>query len=79
VFHLSPIGVDEARSRAVHDGPPLSLVASRQVQVEASGEGSRITVTATLGKPVPPAGPGEAVRKTLVFHLVAGLFDLSRR
>ena len=78
VFHLSPIPADEARGRVARGGLPLSLVASRQTRVEESGEGSRITIEATLKGPVPPAGPGEAVRKTLVFHLVSELFELSR-
>jgi len=78
VFHRSPIPKDEARGRLAQGGPPLSLIASREVRIEDSGTGSRITIEATFAKPVPPAGPGEAVRKTLVFHLVAGLFDLSR-
>jgi hypothetical protein len=45
--------------------------------VEAEPGGSLITIRATLAD-VPPAGPGEAVRKTLVFHLVSELFELSR-
>jgi hypothetical protein len=78
VFHLSPIPADEARVRVAPGGPPLSLVASRETRVEESGEGSRITIEATLAGPVPPSGPTEAVRKTLVFHLVSELFELSR-
>jgi hypothetical protein len=78
VFHLSPIPADEARGRVGQGGLPLSLVASRETRVEESGEGSRITIETTLAGPIPPAGPAEAVRKTLVFHLVSELFELSR-
>jgi hypothetical protein len=78
VYHRSPIPKEEARGRVVRGGPPLSLIASREVRIEDSAAGSKITIEATFAQPVPPAGPGEAVRKTLVFHLVTGLFDLSR-
>ncbi len=77
VFHLSPVGPDAARDRLGRDAPPLLLVSSREERVEAVPEGSLITIRATLAD-VPPAGPGEAVRKTLVFHLVSELFELSR-
>ncbi|HEX5855574.1 MAG TPA: hypothetical protein VFZ57_08135 [Thermoanaerobaculia bacterium] len=78
VFHLSPIAADEARGRVARGGRPLSLVASRETRIEESAEGSRITIEATLKGPLPPAGPAEPVRKTLVFHLVSELFELSR-
>jgi hypothetical protein len=78
VFHLSPVAADKARTRIARETPPYSLVASRELRVEESGAGSRLGIHATLAGPVPPAGPGEAVRKTLVFHLVSELFELSR-
>jgi hypothetical protein len=53
-------------------------VASRKLRVEESGAGSRLSIHPTLAGAGPPAGPGEAVRKTLVFHLVSELFELSR-
>jgi len=77
VFHLSPVAPLEARERVGRDPLPLILVSSRTQQVEAVPGGSRVTIRATLAD-VPPAGPGEAVRKTLVFHLVSELFELSR-
>ncbi|HEX7528288.1 MAG TPA: hypothetical protein VF425_04210, partial [Thermoanaerobaculia bacterium] len=77
VFHWSPVAPPEARQRAGRDAHPLVLVSSREERVEAAPGGSLITIRATLAD-VPPAGPGEAVRKTLVFHLVSELFELSR-
>jgi N-acetyltransferase len=77
VFHLSPVAPDEARGRVGRDALPLILVSSREERVEAAPGGSLITIRATLSD-VPPAGPGEAVRKTLVFHLVSELFELGR-
>jgi len=78
VFHLSPVAPREARERVGRDPVPLILVSSREERVEeAASGGSRITIRATLAD-VPPEGPGEAVRKTLVFHLVSELFELSR-
>jgi hypothetical protein len=76
VFHLSPVAPLEARKRAGRDPVPLLLVSSREERVEAAAGGSLISIRATLAD-VPPAGPGEAVRKTLVFHLVSELFELS--
>ena len=55
---------------------PASLVASRDAVVEAVPGGSRIALTARLHEPVPATGPGEAVRKTLVFHLAMELLGL---
>jgi hypothetical protein len=78
VFHISPVATDDARRRSVRERPAYSLVASRELRVEESGAGSRLSIHATLAGPVPPAGPGEAVRKTLVFHLVSELFEVSR-
>ncbi|MDL2716974.1 MAG: hypothetical protein PT977_04400 [Acidobacteriota bacterium] len=77
VFHLSPVAPLEAKERVGRDPLPLILVSSREERVEeAASGGSRITIRATLAD-VPPEGPGEAVRKTLVFHLVSELFELS--
>jgi hypothetical protein len=78
VFHMSPAAADKARRRIARETPSYSLVASRELRVEESGAGSRLSIHATLAGPVPPAGPGEAVRKTLVFHLVSELFELTR-
>jgi hypothetical protein len=78
VFHMSPVAADEARSWIARETLRYSLVASRELRIEESGAGSRLGIHATLAGPVPPAGPGEAVRKTLVFHLVSELFELSR-
>jgi hypothetical protein len=78
VFHISPVAADKARRRIARETPAYSLVASRELRVEESSAGSRLSIHATLAGPVPTAGPGEAVRKTLVFHLVSELFELSR-
>ena len=77
VFHRSPVPPQEARERLGREALPLILVTSREERVEAASGGSLITIRATLAE-VPPGGPGEAVRKTLVFHLVSELFELSR-
>ncbi|HSB63493.1 MAG TPA: hypothetical protein VLJ18_04970, partial [Thermoanaerobaculia bacterium] len=78
VFHESPVSADEARRRIARDAPPLSLIVGRKVLVEEAGAGSRITIESALAPSLPPEGPTEAVRKTLVFHLVSELFELSR-
>jgi N-acetyltransferase len=77
VHHLSPAAPDEARGRVGRDAIPLILVSSRETRVEAVPGGSRVTIRATLAD-VPPEGPGEAVRKTLVFHLASELFELGK-
>ena len=78
VFHESPVSAEEARRRLARDVPALSLVVGREIFVEESGAGSRITIEAALAPSLPPQGPTEAVRKTLVFHLMSELFELSR-
>jgi hypothetical protein len=78
VFHESPVSADEARRRVARDAPALSLVVSRETRVEEAGAGSRITIEAALAPSLPPQGLTEAVRKTLVFHLISELFELSR-
>jgi hypothetical protein len=78
VFHESPVSADEARRRVARDAPALSLVVGRETWVEESGAGSRITIEAALAPSLPPQGLTEVVRKTLVFHLVSELFELSR-
>jgi hypothetical protein len=78
VFHASPVSADEARRRIAREAPPLSLIVGREVLVEEAGVGSRITIASALAPSLPPEGPSEAVRKTLVFHLVSELFELSR-
>ncbi|MCM3876506.1 MAG: arylamine N-acetyltransferase [Thermoanaerobaculia bacterium] len=77
VSHLSPVAPEEARGRVGKGALPLLLVSSREERVVAAPGGSLITIRATLSD-VPPLGPGEAVRKTLVFHLVSELFELGR-
>lgn len=52
-------------------------VASRRFVVEAGGDGSRLVLEAVLSGEVPPAGPADAVRRTLVFHLAAELIALA--
>ncbi len=77
VFHAVALPPDEVRKglgRAA--AAPSALVASRDAVVEAAPGGSRIALTVKLSAPVPPAGPGESVRKTLVFHLAMELLGL---
>jgi hypothetical protein len=77
VFHAVAFEPDVVRrDLALSELPPGSLVASREVAVEAVDGGSRIALKATLDGGVPPAGPGESVRKTLVFHLAMDLLRL---
>jgi hypothetical protein len=64
------------RGLVLSELPPSSLVASREAAVEAAPGGSRIALRAALSGSVPPAGPGESVRKTLVFHLAMDLLRL---
>jgi hypothetical protein len=77
VFHLSSGAPDDVRGRVGRNATPLILVSSREELVDAAPGGSRVTIQATLAD-VPPEGPGEAVRKTLVFHLVSEIFELGR-
>jgi hypothetical protein len=79
VFHSVPLRAEEVR-RGLDLGapPPSPLVASREADVRDAPGGSLIALTATLGERVPTAGPGESVRKTLVFHLAMDLLALGR-
>lgn len=72
VFHALAIPPEDARRDLVLSDPPDSVVASRTVDVWPSSDGSRLVSRAVL-KPVPPQGPGESVRRTLVFHLAMEL------
>lgn len=57
-------------------------VSERRLVVRPAGgaEGaSRLVLTARLSRPVPPAGPNDSVRRTLVFHLAAELLALALR
>ena len=77
VFHAVALAPDLVRrSLVLSELPPSSLVASREAAVAAAPGGSRIALRAALGGSVPPAGPGESVRKTLVFHLAMDLLRL---
>lgn len=79
VFHAVALSPDEVRRGLDRSTPPLSpLVVSREAVVEAVSGGTRIALRAMLGGDVPPAGPGESARKTLVFHLAMDLLALGR-
>lgn len=54
-------------------------VSERRLSVLASGGSSRLVLHALLSKPVPPTGPNDSVRRTLVFHLAAELLALAQR
>jgi hypothetical protein len=77
VFHSVALSPEDVR-RGLHLSTPAPspLVVSREAAVEAVPGGSRIALTATLSTSVPPSGPGESVRKTLVFHLAMDLLAL---
>jgi hypothetical protein len=55
-----------------------SPVVSRRFVLQPRAEGTRLSLASVLARPVPAAGPGESVRKTLVFHLVTELLALSK-
>ncbi len=77
VFHAVALAPDAVRrGLALSELPPSSLVASREAAVEAVPGGARIALKAALGGRMPPVGPGESVRKTLVFHLAMDLLRL---
>jgi hypothetical protein len=79
VFHTVALAPGEVRRGLdLSAPPPSSLVASREAELEAAPGGTRIALRAALAGDVPPAGPGESVRKTLVFHLAMDLLALSR-
>ncbi len=73
VFHALPVAPGPARAALVLSEPPASLVVSRTVDVAPAPSGSRLASRAVLAGPVPPQGPGESVRRTLVFHLAMEL------
>lgn len=54
--------------------PPL---VSRRFVVQAGEDGSRLVLEAVLAGELPLAGPPDAVRRTLVFHLAAELIALA--
>ncbi len=77
VFHAVPLRPDEVRRGLDLAAPvPSALVEARVARIDAITGGSRVALTATLGARVPPTGPGESVRKTLVFHLAMDLLGL---
>jgi hypothetical protein len=67
--HVEPLG-DGARVTTLEGETPVS---SRRLRVD---EG-RLELTAVLSRPIPPRGPADSVRKTLVFHLVTELLALA--
>lgn len=66
---VEPLG-DGARVTTVEGETPISC---RRYTVHPG----RLELTATLSRPIPPRGPADSVRKTLVFHLVAELLALA--
>jgi hypothetical protein len=78
VFHSVALPPEEVRRGLARGEAPPPLVAAREAAIEADAAGSRIALTATLGGTVPPGGPGESVRKTLVYHLAMDLLALGR-
>jgi len=77
VFHTVALAPEDVRrALSLSAPPPGDLVAPPEASIQAVPGGSRIARTATFRSPVPPAGPGESVRKTLVFHLAMDLLGL---
>ena len=77
VFHAVPLSPQEVHmGLARSERPSSDLVALPEAVIEAVPGGSRIARSARFLAPVPAAGPGESVRKTLVFHLAMDLLGL---
>ena len=79
VFHTVPLPPEEARRElAGAERPSSDLVAAPEAAIRAVPGGSLIARSARFLAPVPAAGPGESVRKTLVFHLAMDLLRLGQ-
>ncbi|HEY3348313.1 MAG TPA: hypothetical protein VGM13_00885 [Thermoanaerobaculia bacterium] len=77
VFHAVPLPPEDVRRGLARAARPASdLVAPPEAFIEAVPGGSRVARSARFLAPVPAAGPGESVRKTLVFHLAMDLLGL---
>ncbi len=77
VFHAVPLPPEDVRRElAGAERPSSDLVAAPEAAIRAVPGGSRIARSARFLAPVPAAGPGESVRKTLVFHLAMDLLGL---
>jgi hypothetical protein len=77
VFHAVPLPPDAVRRGLEAAGRPSSdLVAPPEVAIRSVPGGSLVARSARFLAPVPAAGPGESVRKTLVFHLAMDLLRL---
>lgn len=73
MVRVEPAGVTVRYGKG---GVPLL---EKSIHVESRPGGSRLVSTAVLSMPVPPAGPSESVRKTLVFHLASELLALASK
>jgi hypothetical protein len=77
VYHTVPLPPEDVRRGLERAAPPESdLVAAPEAFIEAVPGGSRIARRARFRAPVPAAGPGESVRRTLAFHLAMDLLRL---
>jgi len=77
VFHAVPLSPEEVHlGLARAERPASDLVAPPEAFIEAVPGGSRVARSARFLSPVPAVGPGESVRKTLVFHLAMDLLGL---
>jgi hypothetical protein len=77
VFHTAPLSPEEVRRGLERAERPASdLIAPPEAVIEAIPGGSRIARSARFLARVPAAGPGESVRRTLVFHLAMDLLRL---
>ncbi len=77
VFHTVPLPPEDVqRGLAGADRPSSDLVAAPEATIRAVPGGSLVARSARFLAPVPATGPGESVRKTLVFHLAMDLLRL---
>ena len=78
VFHAVPLSPEDVRrGLARAERPSSDLVAAPEaVDRGRSGRRRASRTAARFLAPVPAAGPGESVRKTLVFHLAMDLLRL---
>jgi hypothetical protein len=77
VFHAVPLPPEDVRRGLAAAGRSSSdLVAAPEATIRAVPGGSLVARRARFLAPVPAAGPGESVRRTLVFHLAMDLLGL---
>ncbi|MCK6685554.1 MAG: hypothetical protein L6R30_24410 [Thermoanaerobaculia bacterium] len=63
----------------VHYGGSGVPLKEKRIRVEGRPGGSRLVSTGILSRALPPTGPSESVRKTIVFHLASELLALAEK